>query len=74
MNKKRTIFIWLANIVAILILSITFRCFKLIVSPQIVTYDFSIYITPNNTADDIVKMISKNEPKANLTGLKWMMK
>jgi UPF0755 protein len=74
MDRKRTLVIWAFNIVSIIALAMTFRCFKLIVSPQIVTYDFSIYITPNNTADDIVKMISKNEPKANLTGLKWMMK
>lgn len=74
MDRKRILVIWAFNIVSIIALAMTFRCFKLIVSPQIVTYDFSIYITPNNTADDIVKMISKNEPKANLTGLKWMMK
>lgn len=74
MNNKKLIFIWVANIAAILILSITFRCFKLIVSPQIESYDFSIYITPDNTADDVIEMISENDSKANLTGLKWILK
>ena len=74
MNNKKLIFIWIANIAAILILSITFRCFKLIVSPQIESYDFSIYITPDNTADDIIEMISENDSEANLKGLKWILK
>ncbi|MBO5933602.1 MAG: endolytic transglycosylase MltG [Bacteroidaceae bacterium] len=74
MDRKRTLVIWAFNIVSIIALAMTFRCFKLIVSPQIESYDFSIYITPDNTADDIIEIISENDSKANLTGLKWLMK
>ena len=74
MDRKRTLVIWAFNIVSIIALAMTFRCFKLIVSPQIESYDFSIYITPDNTADNIIEIISENDSKANLTGLKWLMK
>lgn len=74
MSKTKTISIWIANIVAIALISFTFRCFKLIVSPQIQSTDFSIYITPDNNSEEIIEMIQSNDTEANLIGLKWILK
>ena len=74
MKSKKTFIIWTINILSILAISITFRCFKVIISPQIQSNDFSIYITPENHSDDIIEMIQSNDSEANLKGLKWILK
>lgn len=74
MKSKKTFIIWTINILSILAISITFRCFKVIISPQIKSNDFSIYITPENHSDDIIEMIQSNDSEANLKGLKWILK
>lgn len=74
MKSKKTFIIWTINILSILAISITLRCFKVIISPQIQSNDFSIYITPENHSDDIIEMIQSNDSEANLKGLKWILK
>lgn len=74
MKSKKTFIIWTINILSILAISITLRCFKVIISPQIQSNDFSIYITPENHSDGIIEMIQSNDSEANLKGLKWILK
>lgn len=74
MTTKKTFAIWAINILSILAITFTIRCFKLIVSPLIKCEEFSIYITPEINSNDILEIIQYNDSEANLTGLKWLLK
>lgn len=50
------------------------RCCTMVANPQISADDFRIYITPGETAAQIVDDIQSNEPEGTLTGLRWIMK
>ena len=48
------------------------RCCTMVATPQISADDFRIYITPGETAGQVIDEIQANEPEGTLTGLKWI--
>ena len=74
MNSTKKFTTWSIILISILLITFSLRCFKTIVSPQIQSDDFSIYVTMENSSEDIIEIIQSNDRNANLKGLKWIMK
>lgn len=48
------------------------KCCTLVATPQISADDFKIYVTPGETAEQVINDIQANEPQGKMTGLKWI--